>query len=77
MMNLGKSKFTNSCGGSDSSVPRVFPSVIMKIRKKNHFYQFLPLIEATAFRAVFVVVSRSDGRADGNALGASQITQKR
>ena len=37
--------------------------------------QFLPLDEAIASRAVFVIVSgsggRTDGRADGNAFGAS------
>ena len=32
---------------------------------------FLPLDEAIASRAVFVIVSGSDGRADGNAFGAS------
>ena len=31
---------------------------------------FFPLDEAIASRAVFVIVSWSDGRADGNAFGA-------
>ena len=35
------------------------------------FIQFLPLDEAIASRAVFVIVSGSDGRTDGNAFGAS------
>ena len=41
----------------------------------------LPLDEAIASKAVFVIVSGSDGRAGGraggNAFGASWITQKR
>ena len=38
----------------------------------------LPPDEAVASRAVFVIVSGSDGRtAAGNAFGVSQITQKR
>ena len=32
---------------------------------------FLPLDEAVATRAVFVIVSGSDGRTGGNAFGAS------
>ena len=46
---------------------------------------FLPVDETVASRAVFVIVSGSDGLADGltggrtggNAFGASSITQKR
>ena len=35
------------------------------------FLYFLPLDEAIASRTVFVIVSGSDGREDGNALEAS------
>ena len=38
---------------------------------------FVPFDEAVASGAVLVIVSASDGRADGNAFGASKITQKR
>ena len=34
-------------------------------------HPFLPLDEAIASRAVFVIVSGSDERTDGNAVGAS------
>ena len=37
----------------------------------------LPLDEAVASRAVFVIVSGSDVRAGANAFGASYITRKR
>ena len=37
----------------------------------SRFCLFLPLDEAIASRAVFVIVSGSDGRTDGNAFGAS------
>ena len=42
-----------------------------KIVLKTHEDAFLPLDEATAFRAVIVVVSGSERRADGNAFGTS------
>ena len=35
------------------------------------FLSILPLDEAIASRAVFVIVSGSDGRTDGKAFGAS------
>ena len=34
-------------------------------------WRFLPLNEALASRAVFVIVSGSDGQVDGNTFGAS------
>ena len=37
--------------------------------------KFLLLNETLASRVVFVVVSKSDGRADGNTLGASYTTR--
>ena len=48
------------------------PQKRFKISSMDDLYEsFLPLDEAIASRAIFVIVSESDGRADGNAFGAS------
>ena len=62
----------------------IYPVALLRYEDEDHRYnwwtdnrmiQFLPFEEAVASRAVFVIVSWSDGRADGrvggNAFGAS------
>ena len=49
-----------------------FLSIGMPVIRGQHLtYQFLPLDEAIAYRAVFVIVSGSHGWTDGNTFGAS------
>ena len=53
-------------------VKRLDHNTVLHIRmNKNITIQLLPLDEAVASRAVFVIISGSDGQVDGNAFAAS------